>query len=127
MNWSWIALEAVLHIHERQIALHGGGQGVRDIGLLESALARPGMLADYGQPDVFDLAACYGWGLAKNHPFVDGNKRTAFVVCLTFLALHGFEVTAPPEERLEVFLGVAGGTVSEAELSDWLRANTRTA
>ncbi|WP_119677421.1 type II toxin-antitoxin system death-on-curing family toxin [Indioceanicola profundi] len=123
-SWNWIETTAALAIHERQISVHGGGTGIRDIGLLESAMARPQTLAVYGEPDVFDLAACYGWGLARNHPFVDGNKRTAFVVCLLFLSLHGFRLTAPMPERLETFLNVASGTMTEQSLAAWLRSNS---
>ncbi|WP_404326293.1 type II toxin-antitoxin system death-on-curing family toxin [Aerophototrophica crusticola] len=117
-------MEFALLIHERQIAEHGGGLGIRDVGLLEGALGRPQMLHAYGQPDLFDLAACYGWGLAKNHPFVDGNKRTAFVLCLAFLRAHGFKLTASQDVRYAMFYGVAAGTVSESELANWLRDNS---
>lgn len=122
-KWRWIGVKAALEIHEQQIATHGGGQGIRDQGLLESALARPLTLEAYDEPDVFDLAACYGWGLARNHPFIDGNKRTAFTICIAFLRLHGQQVIAPREELLSIFLGVATGEVAEASLSHWLRAH----
>ena len=82
LTWTWVAPDVVLAIHDRQIAEHGGGVGLRDAGLLSSALARPENLAAYGDPDAFDLAAAYAFGIAKNHPFVDGNKRTAWVVAL---------------------------------------------
>lgn len=122
-NWRWIGLEPTLLIHERQIAQHGGSPGIRDRGLLESALARPMTLTIYGQPDLFDLAACYGWGLARNHPFIDGNKRTAFTVCMTFLRLHGQRPVASQQDLLTLFVGVAAGTVTEASLADWLRTH----
>lgn len=122
-GWKWIGVDLALLVHDRQLAEHGGGSGLRDPGLLEGALARPQMLDAYGEPDVFDLAACYGWGLAKNHPFVDGNKRTAFVLCLTFLRVHGYALTASLEDRYTTFYGVAAGTVSESDLSAWLRRN----
>lgn len=122
-SWRRIGIDPTLVIHEKQIAQHGGGHRLRDRGLLESALARPLTLAAYEEPDLFDLAACYGWGLARNHPFVDGNKRTAFVVCMTFLRLHGQRPVAPREELLELFVGVAAGEVTEASPSDWLRTH----
>jgi death-on-curing protein len=122
-KWRWIEVKAALKTHERQIIKHGGGTGIRDLGLLESALARPQTLNAYGEPDVFDLAACYGWGLARNHPFIDGNKRTAFTVCTAFLHLHGQRIVAPREAVLSLFLGVATGEVTEASLSNWLRTH----
>ena len=82
MTWQWIDAAVVLAVHDQQLVEHGGSAGVRDMGLLESALARPEQLAAYGDPDIFDLAATYAHGIARNHPFVDGNKRTAYVVCM---------------------------------------------
>lgn len=112
-----------LAIHEEQLLEHGGGQGVRDMGLLQSALARPENLAHYGEPDVFDLAAAYAFGIAKNHPFIDGNKRTAFVVMELFLALNGVELEASDEECVTKFLALASGDLSEGGLAHWLRGN----
>ena len=121
----WIREDAVLAIHRRQLAEHGGSEGVRDRGLLSSALARPKNLATYSDsqdgPDLAELAASYAWGLARNHPFVDGNKRTAYVVCRTFLLLNGRDLEAPPDEKYLTFLRLAEGRLSEQELSNWIR------
>jgi len=124
MEWQWIAREVVLSIHARQIAEHGGGSGIRDNNLLESALSRPLNLAAYGEPDVFELAAAYGFGLAKNHPFVDGNKRTAYVLTRLFLELHDIEFTAEQTDKVKIFEGLAAGEIAEQELAEWLRANS---
>lgn len=120
-QWRWISLPVILAIHSRQISEHGGIDGIRDLGLLESALARPQNLAAYKNPTVFDLAAAYGFGLASNHPFLDGNKRTAFVTTRLFLSLHGWIVTAPPQEKIDIFLKLAAGKLSEQDLSLWLK------
>jgi death-on-curing protein len=121
----WIRTDAVYAIHSRQIAEHGGGDGIREPGLLESALARPQNLAVYSdsgnQPDLAALAAAYAWGLARNHPFIDGNKRTAYVVCRTFLKLNGRDIEASPEEKYLTFLRLAEGRLSEPELASWIR------
>lgn len=118
----WVLTEAVLAIHRRQIKEHGGDDGVRDIGLLESALARPKNTNAYEpDSDIARLAAAYGFGTAKNHPFIDGNKRTALVVTRTFLAINGVEIDANPDEKYLTFLGLAEGTVSEDDLADWIR------
>ena len=121
-QWIWIDPEVIVAVHEAQLAEHGGGAGVRDAGLLQSALARPEQLAAYGTPDVHELAACYGWGLSRNHPFVDGNKRTAFVALELFLALNGQELTATDADCVITMLGVAAGEISEHELAEWIRA-----
>ena len=115
--------DVVLAIHRRQLAEHGGSDGVRDSGLLSSALARPRNLFAYGEPapDTAALAASYAYGIAKNHPFVDGNKRTAFVVARTFLLRNGFNVDASQEEKYRTFLNLAEGSLSEEGLADWLR------
>lgn len=123
MNVEWIAYETVLIFHEAQISEHGGAAGLRDEGGLRSALARPENLAAYGEPDLFDLAAAYARGITQNHPFVDGNKRTAFVVAVAFLDLNGQELTAPEAEAAVVFLRLAAGEFSEAELAEWFRRN----
>ncbi|MCA1653385.1 MAG: type II toxin-antitoxin system death-on-curing family toxin [Sphingomicrobium sp.] len=120
-DWSWIDREFALAAHSLQIAAHGGGQGVRDVGLLESALARPVNLSAYGQPDVAGLAASYAFGLARNHPFVDGNKRTALVVCETFVEDNGSVVNATNAELAVLIEELAAGHVSEDELAAWLR------
>jgi death-on-curing protein len=112
----------VLAIHKRQIAEHGGSDGVRDLGLLESALARPRNIAAYEpEADIARLGAAYAFGIAKNHPFVDGNKRTALVACRTFLMLNGYQLNATPAEKYLTFLSLAEGSLSEEELSAWLR------
>ncbi len=123
MTWSWLTLRVVASIHQRQIQRHGGGHGTRDEGLLESALARPQNLAGYGEPTVFDLAASYAYGIARNHPFVDGNKRTAFVASALFLRVNGQQLSASPAEAAVVFLRLAAGEFSEAELAEWFRRN----
>jgi death-on-curing protein len=124
MNWRWLDRRIVKSVHLRQLQRHGGGFGVRDEGLLESALARPQNLAAYGEPTVFDLAASYAFGIARNHPFVDGNKRTAFVSAVLFLRLNGQEFSADQAEAAVVFLRLAAGGLSEAELAEWLRRNS---
>ena len=121
-RWVWLD-PAVLHaVHEEQLAEHGGASGTRDAGLFESALARPENLAAYGEPDAAALAAAYGWGLARNHPFVDGNKRTAFVATELFLALNGFDLTADDAACVLTMLAVASGEMSEDDFAVWLRA-----
>jgi death-on-curing protein len=125
MTWRWIRLGEATAIHAEQIAEHGGLEGIRDQGLLESALARPENLSAYGKPDVCDLAAAYAYGLARNHPFADGNKRTAFVVSATFLILNGRDLTATEVNVVETVLKLAAGALPEAELADWFRANSR--
>jgi len=121
MNWIWVSLEVALAAHHEQLAEHGGGTGVRDANLLESAMARPQNLAAYAEPDVAALAAAYAFGLARNHPFVDGNKRTAAVVSETFLVLNGQSVIATDAELVVTFLALAAGDLSEDELAIWFR------
>lgn len=123
----WLEVAAVLAIHDRQIAEHGGSSGVRDEQLLESALARPQQLVAYGDPapDLPALAASLTYGIARNHPFVDGNKRTAFVAGLTFLGLNGAELTAAPAERFANIVSLAEGMISEEDYAQWLRHNLR--
>ena len=118
----WIKIDRVLAIHRRQIAEHGGGDGVRDLGLLESALARPQNIAGYEpDSDIARLAAAYAFGIVKNHPYVDGNKRTGYVVMETFILKNGFELQAKPADKYLTFLKLAEGTLSEDELAEWLR------
>ena len=118
----WLRVDAVLAMHRRQIAEHGGDDGVRDIGLLESALARAQNIAAYEpEADIARLAAAYGFGIAKNHPFVDGNKRTALVATRTFLILNGYTLQASPVDKYTTFLQLAEGSLSEEELANWLR------
>ena len=123
--WVWLDSQVLLAVHSEQLTEHGGATGTRDIGLFESALARPQNLAQYGSPDVAELAAAYGFGLARNHPFVDGNKRTAFVAVELFLALNGCELLADDVQCVLSMLALAAGSMSEAEFAIWLRANIR--
>ena len=123
-RWRWIGEALILAIHDEQLAEHGGPIGVRDGGLLQSALARPVNLAVYGDPDAFDLAAIYAHGIARNHPFIDGNKRAAFVAAALFLLDHGWEIDAADVTKVAAMLAVSDGTMSEAEFAAWLRANT---
>jgi death-on-curing protein len=123
-TWRWLSEAVILAIHDEQLAEHGGGSGVRDAGLLSSALARPEQLAHYGRPDVADLAAAYAFGIARNHPFVDGNKRTAFVAAGLFLALQGQRLVADDADKVMTVLALAAGDISEAQFAAWLRQNT---
>ncbi len=128
----WLEKALALTIHDRQLAEHGGSAGVRDATLLESALARPQQLFAYGDPapDLAELAASLAFGLARNHPFVDGNKRTAYVAYRTFLALNEIELVASDEEKYLTILALAEGKLSEKDFAVWLRSriqsNTRT-
>jgi death-on-curing protein len=118
----WVLDEVVPAVHGRQLAEHGGSAGVRDEGLLASAMARPKQLFAYGGDEVTlpRLAAAYAYGIARNHPFVDGNKRTAFVVSLLFLRLNGLTIEASQEEKYETFMALAAGTLDESALAAWL-------
>lgn len=120
---AWISRDLVLAIHERQLAEHGGASGIRDATLLDSALARPQQQHAYGKPppEVPDLAASLAYGLARNHPFVDGNKRTAAVVCETFIRLNGYTLAATDLELYPIYMGIAAGTMREADFAAWLR------
>lgn len=126
-EWVWIEKSVIFAVHDEQLTEHGGAPGLRDDGLLESALARPRNLTAYGVPDHADLAAAYAVGLAKNHPFVDGNKRTAFVALELFLMLNGHELTAGDAGCVLTMLSVAAGEVDEAALAAWVRSNTQAA
>lgn len=121
---AWISRSLALAIHDRQLAEHGGASGVRDDALLDSALARPQQLHAYGEPppDLADLAASLAFGLARNYVFVDGNKRTAHVCYRVFLKLNGCELRASTEEKYAYMIGLAEGSISEAEFAQWLRA-----
>jgi len=120
--WYWVAENAIYAIHDEQIAEHGGLAGVRDKTLLLSALARPQNLEAYGNPDIADLAAAYAAGIARNHPFLEGNKRTAIVVAGgVFLPLNGYELVADNREIVRVMLAVAEGLMADAELAAWFR------
>lgn len=120
-DWRWVSHRAALTAHAEQIAEHGGGAGIRDMGLFESAMARPQQLEAYGKPDAAALAAAYAFGLARNHPFVDGNKRTANVVSLLFLLKNGWRVEADDADMIVAFIALAAGELSEDELADWFR------
>jgi death on curing protein len=120
-DWIWVTLDVAMAAHAEQIAEHGGAEGVRDKTLLESAMARPQNLAAYGAPHAVALAASYAYGIARNHPFVDGNKRTAAVVSETFLVLNGYELTASDAELVVAFVDLAAGELSEEELNAWFR------
>jgi death-on-curing protein len=121
----WLRLGAILVARDDQLAEHGGGSGIRDKGLLESALARPMNLPAYGEPSPPRLAAAYAFGIAKNHPFVDGNTRTALVAAELFLALNGYDLTADDVEVADVFQRLAAGEVTEEELAAWIGRNSR--
>jgi death on curing protein len=125
---SWLLIHVVIAIHEALIAEHGGPAGIRDRGLLESTLARPRNLRAYSESaSLFDLAASYAYGLARNHCFVDGNKRVAFTASLTFLRLHGIHLEASQEDKYLTFLRLAEGEITEQELSAWFEAHSRLA
>ncbi|MCY4408142.1 MAG: type II toxin-antitoxin system death-on-curing family toxin [Rhodospirillaceae bacterium] len=123
--WRWVGLNVVLALHDRQIAEHGGADGIRDLGAIESAIARPVNLAVYGDPDAAALAAAYMYGLAKNHGFVDGNKRVAWVVGRLFLLDNGYGLAFEPLEAIRVMESVAAGRADEAELVEWLQVHLR--
>ena len=123
----WINLRVVKAFHDRQINEHGGLPGLRDEGLLLSALSRLENAYHYSEqkPDVAELAAAYGFGLAKNHPFNDANKRTALIAMRLFLKLNGYDLAAPPEDKYKTIISVAASDVSEGELAQWVRENLR--
>lgn len=125
MTYTWIELETVLVIHDLQIQEHGGATGVRDVGLIESALSRPKNLLVYDSPGVVELAAAYAFGITKNHGFVDGNKRTAYVVTRLFLRLHGWDFTVAPEERVLVFEKLGKGDYTSEAFTYWLKKNCK--
>lgn len=124
-GWVWLDADVLRAVHEEQLAEHGGAAGTRDEGLFESALARPRHLLAYGDPDAADLAAAYGFGIARNHPFVDGDKRTAFVAAELFLDLNGFELEAGDAECVLTMLAVAAGQMGETAFAHWLRQHSR--
>ena len=125
MAWVWVDKSMLLLLHDESLAEHGGDSGLRDEGLLDSALARPENLAAYEQPDFAALAASYCVGLAKNHPFVDGNKRAALLATGLFLLLNGKKLTASQAEATLAILGVAGNEISELEFAAWVRRNSK--
>jgi death-on-curing protein len=119
----WLSDQLILAIHDEQLAEHGGSAGLRDPGLLDSALARPLNRAGYGEPDVAELAAVYALAIAQNHPFVDGNKRTAFVALELFLRLNGCQFTVGDAEAVVMMLAMAAGELADAEFVAWVRLN----
>lgn len=121
MSWRWFDRRALLLLHAESLAEHGGAEGLRDEGLLASALARPENLAAYGEPDAASLAASYGFGLAKNHPFIDGNKRAAFLAVGLFLYLNGYRLQASQAEATMTVLSLAAGDITEEEFAAWIR------
>jgi death-on-curing protein len=119
----WLDLDIVLDVQSEQLALFGGAEGVRDQGLLESALARPINKHAYGENSIASLAAAYAFGIARNHPFVDGNKRTAFAAIIVFLGLNGIDFAVKPEEATAVMLDLAAGAIDENTLARWISDN----
>jgi death-on-curing protein len=124
-GWLWIDPDILLIAHDEQLVEHGGASGIRDQGLFESALARPQNLAAYGEPDAAALAAAYAYGIAKNHAFVDGNKRTSLIALEYFLELNGFTLTADDAQCVLVILSVASGAFTEDTLADWIRKHIK--
>ena len=121
MSWRWVDKQALLLLHDESLAEHGGASGLRDEGLLESALARPLNLVAYGAPDFADLAAAYGFGIAQNHPFVDGNKRAAFLAVGLFLYINGYRLKAEQAEATATVLALAAGELEEPAFAAWVR------
>ena len=119
----WLSKAFLLAVHDRLLADYGGSSGVRDEGWLESALAKPQNLFAYGKPNLFELAASYAFGIVRNHPFIDGNKRTGFVAAAAFLDTNGLELIASEVEATVKTLALAAGEVSEAQYATWLKAN----
>ena len=126
-DWVWVDVAVALAAHDEQILEHGGAPGVRNASMLESAMARPLNLVAYEDSDVAELAASYAFGIARNHPFVDGNKRTALVVSETFLMLNGHALTASDVDVVVTFLSLAAGEMTVEELAGWFRAHVVTA
>lgn len=125
MNWRWVDKDCLVLLHDESLAEHGGVAGLRDEGLLESALARPRNLAAYGAPDWAELATAYAVGLAKNHAFVDGNKSAAFLAVGLFLHLNGWRLIASQPDATLTMLRLAASEIDEAEFAAWLRTNSR--
>lgn len=126
-DWVWVRPEAVSAIHDRQLSEHGGPAGTRDSGALKSALTRPQNLAACGDPDAASLAAAYAFGIARNHPFVDGNKRTAWMLARLFLAANGVPMRFDKQDATRTVLALAAGEIGEEEFATWLRAAIQTA
>lgn len=121
----WLELRSIMILHDDVMERHGGMTGVRDRGALESAVTRPRNKWNYGEEDTLRLAAAYGYGLARNHPFSDGNKRIAYVAAELFLALNGFSLVASDEDKIATFLALAAGELTEDQLADWLKGRAR--
>ena len=121
----WVVRETVLSLHDQSLVEYGGGAGIRDEGLLDSALHKPEQLFHYGKPTIFDLAASYGFGIVKNHPFIDGNKRAGFVVAIVFLELNGYHFHASEADAAVNTLALAAGELSESHFAAWLKANSK--
>lgn len=119
----WLDVDIVLDVHAEQLSLFGGSEGVRDVGLLESALARPVNKFAYGETKLSSLAAAYGFGIARNHPFIDGNKRAAFSSIIVFLGLNGIDFTVPPEQATAVMMDLGAGEIEEDALAKWIEDN----
>ena len=124
-DWKWVDKQLLMMLHDESLSMHGGASGVRDAALLDSALNRAVNLANYENPDYADLAAAYGFGLAKNHAFVDGNKRAAFLSVGLFLQLNGWRLNATQVDATLAMLGLAAGEMTEIEFAAWIRNNTR--
>jgi death on curing protein len=125
MSWRWLLDEVVLAIHDEQIAEHGGSAGIRDAALLSSALARPKQQAHYADdPSVFDLAAAYAYGIIRNHPFIDGNKRTGFLAAYVFLNSNGWQLNSSEINTVHAVLSLAAGEMDESGFSNWLKSNS---
>lgn len=124
---NWLSEAGIRKAHAELIVEHGGSDGIRDEGLLQSALARPRNLLAYGEPTIFALDAAYGFGIARNHPFVDGNKRAALIAIVMFLRRNGHRLMAPEAEAVVVIRDLAAGSLSEDELAAWIAANCRAA
>lgn len=122
-QWRWINRAVLVAVHDMQLAEHGGGAGLRDDHLLESALAKPHNLAAYAEPDAAALAASYGYGLSRNHAFIDGNKRTGLVAAELFLGLNGWRLVVTDSDCVLTMLAVASGDITEDEFAGWLREN----
>lgn len=125
MAWVWVHAGALVLLHDESLAEHGGAAGIRDRGLFDSALARPVKRASHEQPDIFDLAASYAHGLARNHPVIDGNKRCAFLAAGLFLAMNGMRLAASQVQATTTMLALAAGDIDEAGYAAWLRAHSR--
>lgn len=126
-QWRWIGPATAHAIHDRQLAEHGGLEGIRDLGAIESALGRPMQFAEYDTPDVFALAACYLWGLVRNHGYADGNKRTAWVIARVFLADHGVRISFDKLEAVHMVQRAAAGELPQHAIATWFRTRAVTA